>query len=243
MKSKKFLLSVAAAALCAAGLVYPATSHAQQTEVGSIAYLPTPSVYDIEPAAGGDAQPAVDKDRRRWARFFEYQHRENCQGYVDPPEGWVFHRCTLVPVPPPVQVTYMTEIEPAAGPPTYDMRAHTVYFDWDRDTIRESEKPKISAAAQDIMQSRPSVVTIDGHADASGPNDYNMGLSSRRAQSVADALTSQGVSRDIISQAYHGEEDLAVDTVDGVRLEANRRTSIMFTPTQPPAGTFQGPGM
>lgn len=246
MKSKKFHLSVAAAALCAACLAYPTASSAQQAEVGSIAYLPTPSIYQIEPAAGGDTQSNIEQDRRHWARFFEYEHREHCQGYVEPPEGWVFKRCRLEPIAPPVQVSTMTQIEPAAGGTvvgTYDMRSHMVYFDWDRDNIRPSEQPKISAAAQDIIQSRPSLVTIDGHADASGPNDYNMGLSSRRAQSVADALVSQGVSRDIISQDYHGEEDLAVETADGVRLEANRRASIQFTPTQPPAGTFQGPGM
>lgn len=246
MKNTFLKLSVAAVALGACSVLFSAPAHAQQAEVGSIYYLPTPSIYQIEPAAGGDARAPIEKDRRHWARFFEYEHREHCQGYVDPPKGWVYERCHLVPASAEVTQTQttVTQIEPAAGPAqTYDMRSVLVYFDWDKDNIRADQRQKVDEAAANIIQSRTNAVTIDGHADASGPNDYNMGLSARRAETIENALVAQGVNPAIIVKNARGEEDLAVPTADGVRLEANRRVNIQFTPAPAPAGSYNGPGM
>jgi outer membrane protein OmpA-like peptidoglycan-associated protein len=251
MKNKFLTLSVAAVALGACSVLFPASAHAQQAEVGSIYYLPTPSIYQIEPAAGGavigtqESRAPIEKDRRHWARFFEYEHREHCQGYVDPPKGWVYERCHLVPAGAQVTETTstVTQIEPAAGPVAYDMRSVVVNFDWDRDNIRADQQQKVDEAAMNIVQSRANSVTIDGHADASGPNDYNMGLSERRAETIANALVAQGVNPAIIAKNAHGEEDLAVPTADGVRLEANRRVSIQYMPAAPAPGAMRGPGM
>ena len=135
-----------------------------------------------------------------------------------------------------MQVTQtITQIEPAADPtvvtPTYQPRQHMVYFNFDRDNIRPGEEQTIITAADEIRQSRASSVMIDGHADAAGPNDYNMALSARRARTIENALIAQGVNRGIITTTPHGEENLAVQTPDGVPEQANRRASIIYVPT------------
>ncbi|MEH6665231.1 MAG: OmpA family protein, partial [Brevundimonas sp.] len=67
---------------------------------------------------------------------------------------------------------------------------------------------------------------IVGHTDTSGSAQYNVGLSQRRARTVADALVAQGVSGGVIQLDARGENDLARPTADGVREPLNRRATI-----------------
>lgn len=67
-------------------------------------------------------------------------------------------------------------------------------------------------------------LTAHGHTDSIGTDSYNMGLSERRAQSVADYLGTQGVSG--VNIVGHGESDPVAtnDTEDGRAM--NRRVEI-----------------
>ena len=67
-------------------------------------------------------------------------------------------------------------------------------------------------------------LTAHGHTDSTGTESYNMGLSERRAQSVADYLMGQGVSD--INTVGHGETDPVAsnDTEEGRAM--NRRVDI-----------------
>ena len=67
-------------------------------------------------------------------------------------------------------------------------------------------------------------LTANGHTDSIGTESYNMGLSERRAQSVADYLGTQGVSD--INVVGHGETDpIATNDTDEGRA-MNRRVDI-----------------
>ncbi|WP_162997935.1 OmpA family protein, partial [Brevundimonas lutea] len=72
----------------------------------------------------------------------------------------------------------------------------------------------------------PTRILVVGHADTSGNAQYNIGLSNRRARTVADALVSQGVNGGVISLEGRGETQLARPTADGVREPLNRRATI-----------------
>ena len=48
-------------------------------------------------------------------------------------------------------------------------------------------------------------VEISGHADATGPEEYNMDLSKRRAQSVVRYLTDKEVATTRIKVSFFGE--------------------------------------
>src|SRR6266851_5641141 len=79
-----------------------------------------------------------------------------------------------------------------------------VYFAWDRYDLlnpRETDRNQTvdaQAAALDLIVRqvntiKPARIDVVGRADASGPEDYNYGLSECRARSVADALKARGV--------------------------------------------------
>lgn len=67
---------------------------------------------------------------------------------------------------------------------------------------------------------------VIGHADRAGANEYNMGLSERRAQAVAALMSSMGVPGAAITTGARGEEQPRVPTEDGVRNPQNRRVEI-----------------
>lgn len=74
-----------------------------------------------------------------------------------------------------------------------------------------------------------SSFNVVGHADRAGSNSYNMGLSQRRAEAVAELMASRGINRAAISTEAMGEESPRVPTEDGVRELQNRRVEIQVT--------------
>ena len=71
---------------------------------------------------------------------------------------------------------------------------------------------------------------IAGHADRSGPEDYNQALSERRANAVGEYLVGRGIPADVITKQGFGETMPRVPTADGVRELQNRRVEITYGP-------------
>ena len=82
---------------------------------------------------------------------------------------------------------------------------------------------------QQEAQNRSLVsIQLVGHTDTSGSDSYNQKLSMRRANVVRDAMVERGVDPNLMVVNHRGENELLVDTDDGVREPANRRTEITF---------------
>lgn len=75
-----------------------------------------------------------------------------------------------------------------------------------------------------------TVIHIVGHTDSTGSDDYNQGLSERRATSVASYMGGQGLPGTRVRQEGRGErEPIASNaTVDG--RKRNRRVDIVIKP-------------
>ena len=68
-----------------------------------------------------------------------------------------------------------------------------VFFDWDRSNLSQQALNTIRQAADAYKTKGNARITATGHTDTSGPEDYNMALSLRRANAVKDALVRDGV--------------------------------------------------
>lgn len=112
--------------------------------------------------------------------------------------------------------------------PAADVNSFLVFFDWDRANITSSALAVVREAVDNFRASGARMMQVIGHADTSGPSDYNMGLSQRRAQNAADALTSQGVPANQIEIDWRGEESPLIPTGDGIREPQNRRVEMRF---------------
>lgn len=168
-------------------------------------------------AEEADALPADDKLELR--EYTDYELREPCQNYRPIPQGFVKDGCDIVPATE--GVTYV----PVAREVLAD---YIVNFDFDKSDITSKASMTLDKVAAEIKKYRPGEVTVEGHTDTSGSMSYNQGLSHDRAMAVSDALTARGVEHRVIDKEAYGETKPAVNTGDGVMLEANRRVVIEF---------------
>ena len=127
------------------------------------------------------------------------------------------------PPPPPVVMYEKTTMSTSA------------LFDFDSDVLKEEGKVALHALGDDIKSKSGKVVDIDiiGHTDSTGPEDYNQGLSERRAQAVADYIIAEGIDATIIDVSGEGESNpiASNDTREG-RAE-NRRVDVNVGVEQP----------
>jgi outer membrane protein OmpA-like peptidoglycan-associated protein len=105
-----------------------------------------------------------------------------------------------------------------------------VFFDWDKDTLTDEARRTLNGVAENYRRGGQTQVVLAGHADRSGSDAYNVGLSQRRANRVRDYLTTQGVPGGSMTTQAFGEQRPRVETADGVREPDNRRVEITFGP-------------
>jgi outer membrane protein OmpA-like peptidoglycan-associated protein len=183
----------------------------------------------------GRAHPLADNSSV-YAANRGHQDRENCQMYErDTSKMAYIPRCMrkLIPAPPaetavmsPAPVVAETAAAPDRLLPI--TRSYPVYFALDKSGIQESEKATLDQITSDMGLYHPPQVTVTGHTDRSGSAEYNQGLSERRANAVSRALNDRGIANQIINEQARGETQSAVETADGVKLQANRRAMIDF---------------
>ncbi|MEL7490805.1 MAG: OmpA family protein [Pseudomonadota bacterium] len=82
-----------------------------------------------------------------------------------------------------------------------------------------------------------TTVSVYGHADSRGAEDYNQQLSQRRALSVSNYLASQGVNGGRLQAVGFGENrPVADNSTEGGRA-ANRRVEIVIDPVESQFGS------
>jgi len=130
-------------------------------------------------------------------------------------------------------LTYTFGAPEAAPPPPPPAAPATtpsfmVFFDWDRSDLSQQALQTLQQVSAAYKQRGSARVVATGHADRSGPDDYNMALSLRRANAVKAALVRDGVPVSAIDESWHGKENPRVPTADGVREPQNRRVEIVL---------------
>ncbi|HHC6503922.1 TPA: OmpA family protein [Vibrio parahaemolyticus] len=106
------------------------------------------------------------------------------------------------------------------------------HFAFDKFKIREADATSLDAFIRDI-QGLSGRITIAGHTDYKGSNEYNDALSLRRAQSVAAYLKQQldPTFYDWEIKHFGETQPLTLDTSEQARAE-NRRAYVMFEEAQ-----------
>ena len=119
---------------------------------------------------------------------------------------------------------------------------YLVFFPWDKATLTTDDQRIVGQAAEEFRRTGSARIDVTGFTDTSGSAEYNLRLSERRAQMVADELARQGVAASEMVVIGRGEEDLRVPTADGVREAGNRRVEIVFAvPAPPPEPVAEAP--
>jgi outer membrane protein OmpA-like peptidoglycan-associated protein len=105
-----------------------------------------------------------------------------------------------------------------------------VFFDWDKSDITSEAASILDNAAAAYQQTGSASIVLAGHTDKSGSDQYNQGLSQRRADAVKAYLAGKGIPDGAMTTEAFGESRPLVETADGVREPQNRRVEITFGP-------------
>ena len=105
-----------------------------------------------------------------------------------------------------------------------------VTFAVDSTTISPSFRAALDEVAASLQKYPNSLVDVMGHTDSTGSDSYNLDLSRRRAEAVANHLTSRGVSRARLATIGYGEQYPRADNTTEQGRALNRRVEIRITP-------------
>lgn len=83
----------------------------------------------------------------------------------------------------------------------YDIR-----FDFDKYNLRPEARESLTSYAKWLIANKKYFITIEGHCDEVGTEEYNLALGERRADAVARYLSALGVNESRIKTVSYGEE-------------------------------------
>ena len=102
--------------------------------------------------------------------------------------------------------------------------ASDVLFDFDKAVLRPEASPALEKVAVVIQSFEHPQVTVEGHSDNVGADDYNQKLSERRAQAVQSWLASRKVTAPIATRGWGESKPVVPNTnPDGTDNPANRQ--------------------
>ncbi len=127
-------------------------------------------------------------------------------------------------------VVTQKSVEPPEPPeeptPFKPLQVPFVYFEFDEAVLSPEATDKLDEFAGQVLDTDMQL-EVAGHTDWLAPEAYNMSLSVRRAEAVANYLESRGIGRDRLTTMGYGETRpiSSNDTEEGRTL--NRRAEII----------------
>jgi OOP family OmpA-OmpF porin len=105
----------------------------------------------------------------------------------------------------------------------------SIYFETDKDKIKPVSFSLLNEIAQ-ILKDNPTLhISVEGHTDSQGSDQYNLDLSTRRAASVMRYLISQGIEATRLTSTGHGEAQPISDNNTEEGRATNRRVEFLIT--------------
>ena len=167
-------------------------------------------------------------------------------------------KTAAIPTPPAVTPQTQAETTPAvadrrvAAPPTTEekvaprypdaatiakieellARIQDAYFDYNKHALRTDAEQTLKDDAQSlaaILKQYPDYkLTVEGHCDERGSDEYNLALGERRANASRNYLTKAGIEGSRVSVISYGSERPAVQGHDEGAWAKNRRDAFVI---------------
>ena len=102
----------------------------------------------------------------------------------------------------------------------------SIRFDFDKANIEPQYRDVLNRIAGILMTLKGYSIYVYGYTDDVGTQDYNMKLSSRRAQAVRDSLVQAGIEPGLITTKGFGKSDPRSKDENAEGRAANRRVEI-----------------
>jgi len=104
-----------------------------------------------------------------------------------------------------------------------------VLFDFNQATLLPGAKEKLAKVSGILLAYPTLMMKVEGHTDSVGTDDYNMKLSQRRADSVRDYLTANGIAAANVSAIGLGKADPVASNDNAAGRQQNRRVEMVVS--------------
>ena len=122
------------------------------------------------------------------------------------------------------------ETTKASGGDTVVTLDTDILFDFDSAELSDTAKKKIKDLVEDLPAD--SEITVGGHTDSNGEDDYNKKLSEDRAKAVAEVLTSENSDLEVTAKGFGESEPVESNEKNGKDdpegRAKNRRVEIRY---------------
>lgn len=110
-----------------------------------------------------------------------------------------------------------------------------VLFDTGKASLKAGTTSNLNKLVAFLNEYSDRTVLIEGYTDSVGSEDYNQGLSERRADSVKSYLAGQGIGSIRLSASGKGESDPVASNDSAAGRQQNRRVEVIIS--NPPAAS------
>lgn len=101
-----------------------------------------------------------------------------------------------------------------------------ILFAVDRAVLQDQAKANLTDLAKILNKYDDTVILIEGHTDATGSEEYNLDLSKKRAQAVANQLSTNGVLASRFTLMGYGESQPVASNETAEGRQENRRVEV-----------------
>ena len=101
-----------------------------------------------------------------------------------------------------------------------------IYFKYDSSTLSESAIEAIEKNIDWMQKHQTARISIGGHCDARGGQEYNLALSERRARAVEGYLKNRGIKAERLEVVGYGSEEIKAFGSDASSHQKNRRVEF-----------------
>ena len=101
-----------------------------------------------------------------------------------------------------------------------------IMFDVDKAFLKDQYKGELTELATILNKYEDTNILLEGHTDSTGSEDYNLGLSQRRAQAVANYLSTQNVNAARFTINGYGESQPIASNETTEGRAQNRRVEV-----------------
>lgn len=101
-----------------------------------------------------------------------------------------------------------------------------VYFDTNKSDVKGTSANTLNKLSEIFKEYPKTIILVEGHTDSAGPEDYNWGLSQKRAESVTNYLVGHGIDGSRFTTKWYGESQPKESNETAEGKAKNRRVEL-----------------
>lgn len=161
------------------------------------------------------------------------KHKEFAYYYIDDLHLERIDKPTTVITNTPTPVTEQPTVSPVVYQPNTTYTFTHVVFDYNSTELSDAAKAEIKLVYDELSKHPDYTLTINGHTDYVGGADFNLDLSNRRAQAVANYFTQLGLdTKKITAKGFGDTQPVTTNDTEAGRAQ-NRRVEFVLVKAIP----------